>query len=125
MNSHILSSLGDIISAVLHNLVPVAVISVTHHSLHTQLLHTLPKVKISWNQIHPPKCLLGFEAEVDSQLRLKIKVVEAECEGPAGSTEDGGHNVDLGGQVVESAKVDLFYLKVGSSFNQQSLGNIG
>ena len=51
MNSDIFSSSGDVVRAVLADLVSVALLDVTHHSLHTQLLHSLSRISFTSKSI--------------------------------------------------------------------------
>ena len=126
MDGHISAPAADVVRGVLVQLVPVALVPVTVHSLHAQLLHPLSDggsrlvSLIEGVRLH----LLGLKAHVDSHDALHLVAVQAEGEGPAGAAEDGRHDVHLGGQVVDAGQVGLLQLQVGAPVDQEVLGHV-
>ena len=125
MDGHISAPSGNIIRGVLVELVPVALGLVAVHRLHAQLLHPLPEEgsRLFWFKRKEQK-LLGLKAHVDRHETFHLVAVQAEGQGPAGSTEDGRHDVHLGGQVMDAGQVSLLQLQVSAPVHQEVLCHV-
>ena len=125
MDGHISAPAADVVRGVLVELVPVALGLMAVHRLHAQLLHPLPEggERLFWFKRKEQK-LLGLKTHVDRHETFHLVAVKAEGEGSAGTTEDGRHDVHLGGQVMDAGQVSLLQLQVSAPLHQEVLRHV-